>query len=225
MNELVKITEQKGIQLVDARELHKKLQTGRDFSNWIKGRIREYGFIENEDYFTENQWFAKFGESKVSENKRFTNAGGDRRSKDYFITTNMAKELAMVERNEQGRKIRRYFIEMEKIAMQTIIKMPKSLNVYGMEALPYVEWLLLHNYSVTSGQYHARIRKHPQHFYKASTGKWYINKAFAEQLLEIRSSCEKLKEVKGLPQVHQMTIFEVIAEVKAEQEKLNQPKQ
>ena len=216
MNELVKITEQKGIQLVDARERHKKLQTGRDFSNWIKGRIREYGFIENEDYFTENQWFAKFGESKVSENKRFTNAGGDRRSKDYFITTNMAKELAMVERNEQGRKIRRYFIEMEKIAMQTIIKMPKSLNVYGMEALPYVEWLLLHNYSVTSGQYHARIRKHPQHFYKASTGKWYINKAFAEQLLEIRSSCEKLKEVKGLPQVHQVTLFEVIAEVEGQ---------
>ena len=225
MKELINITEQKGVQLVDARELHRKLQTGRDFSNWIKGRIREYGFIENEDYFTENQWFAKFGESKVSENKRFTNAGGDRRSKDYFITTNMAKELAMVERNGQGRKMRRYFIEMEKIARQTIIKMPKSLNVYGMEALPYVEWLLLHNYSVTSGQYHARIRKHPQHFYKASTGKWYINKAFAEQLLEIRSSCEKLKEVKGLPQVHQMTIFEVIAEVKAEQEKLNQPKQ
>ena len=225
MKELINITEQKGVQLVDARELHRKLQTGRDCSNWIKGRIREYGFIENEDYFTENQWFAKFGESKVSENKRFTNAGGDRRSKDYFITTNMAKELAMVERNEQGRKIRRYFIEMEKIALQTIIKMPKSLNVYGMEALPYVEWLLLHNYSVTSGQYHARIRKHPQHFYKASTGKWYINKAFAEQLLEIRSSCEKLKEVKGLPQVHQVTLFEVIAEVEAEQRKLNQPKQ
>ena len=225
MNELVKITEQKGIQLVDARELHKKLQTGRDFSNWIKGRIRDYGFFEIVDYFTENQWFAKFGESKVSENKRFTNAGGDRRSKDYFITTNMAKELAMVERNEQGRKIRRYFIEMEKIAMQTIIKMPKSLNVYGMEALPYVEWLLLHNYSVTSGQYHARIRKHPQHFYKASTGKWYINKVFAEQLLTIRQGMQALKEVKGLPQVHQVTLFEVLAEVQAEQRKLNQPKQ
>ena len=189
MNELIKITEQKGIQLVDARELHRKLQTRRDFSNWIKGRIQEYGFIENEDYFTENQWFAKFGESKVSENKRFTKAGGDRRSKDYFITTNMAKELAMVERNEQGRKIRRYFIEMEKIAMQTIIKMPKSLNVYGSEALPYVEWL------------------------------WYINKAFAEQLLTIRQGMQALKEVKGLPQVHQVTLFEVLAEVKAEQEK------
>ncbi|MFC2497135.1 antA/AntB antirepressor family protein [Capnocytophaga granulosa] len=223
MNELVKITEQKGIQLVDARELHKKLQTGRDFSNWIKGRIQEYGFIRNEDYFIEDNQHNYTDNQILRQNGRKVEKG--RPTINYYLSLNMAKELAMVERNEQGRKIRRYFIEMEKIAMQTIIKMPKSLNVYGMEALPYVEWLLLHNYSVTSGQYHARIRKHPQHFYKASTGKWYINKAFAEQLLEIRSSCEKLKEVKGLPQVHQMTIFEVIAEVKAEQEKLNQPKQ
>ena len=223
MNELVKITEQEGIQLVDARELHRKLQTGRDFSNWIKGRIQEYGFIRNEDYFIEDNQHNYTENQILRQNGRKVEKG--RPTINYHLSLNMAKELAMVERNEQGRKIRRYFIEMEKIALQTIIKMPKSLNVYGMEALPYVEWLLLHNYSVTSGQYHARIRKHPQHFYKASTGKWYINKAFAEQLLEIRSSCEKLKEVKGLPQVHQMTIFEVIAEVKAEQEKLNQPKQ
>ena len=223
MNELVKITEQEGIQLVDARELHRKLQTGRDFSNWIKGRIQEYGFIRNEDYFIEDNQHNYTENQILRQNGRKVEKG--RPTINYHLSLNMAKELAMVERNEQGRKIRRYFIEMEKIALQTIIKMPKSLNVYGMEALPYVEWLLLHNYSVTSGQYHTRIRKHPQHFYKASTGKWYINKAFAEQLLEIRSSCEKLKEVKGLPQVHQMTIFEVIAEVKAEQEKLNQPKQ
>lgn len=210
MKELINITEQKGIQLVDARELHGKLQTGRKFTTWIQGRIMEYGFTLNEDYFIENQTFSQNGEVKT------TTHGGFRHRKDYFITTNMAKELAMVERNEQGRKIRRYFIEMEKIALQTIIKMPKSLNVYGMEALPYVEWLLLHNYSVTSGQYHAHIRKYPQHFYKSSAGKWYINKAFAEQLLEIRSCCQKLKEVKGLPQVHQVTLFEVLAEVEGQ---------
>lgn len=210
MNELVKITEQNGTQLVDARELHGKLQTGRKFTTWIQGRIMEYGFTLNEDYFIENQTFSQNGEVKT------TTHGGFRHRKDYFITTNMAKELAMVERNEQGRKIRRYFIEMEKIALQTIIKMPKSLNVYGMEALPYVEWLLLHNYSVTSGQYHARIRKHPQHFYKASTGKWYINKVFAEQLLTIRQGMQALKEVKGLPQVHQVTLFEVLAEVEGQ---------
>ena len=214
MNELIKITEQKGVQLVDARELHRKLKVQTSFNHWFSRRVSEYNFDENKDYFAENQLLAKNGK-KVHHRPRT----------EYFLTIDMAKEIAMVERTEVGKMIRNYFIEMEKIALQTIIKMPKSLNVYGMEALPYVEWLLLHNYSVTSGQYHARIRKHPQHFYKASTGKWYINKAFAEQLLEIRSSCEKLKEVKGLPQVHQVTLFEVLAEVEAEQEKLNQPKQ
>ena len=208
MNELIKITEQKGIQLVDARELHRKLKVQTKFTNWFPRRVEEYKFDEGKDYFAENQLLPKNGQ-KVYHRPRT----------EYFLTIDMAKEIAMVERTEVGKMIRNYFIEMEKIAMQTIIKMPKSLNVYGMEALPYVEWLLQHNYSVTSGQYHARIRKHPQHFYKASTGKWYINKAFAEQLLTIRQGMQALKEVKGLPQVHQMTIFEVIAEVKAEQEK------
>ena len=214
MNELIKITEQKGIQLVDARELHRKLKVQTKFTNWFPRRVEEYKFDEGKDYFTENQLLPKNGQ-KVFHRPRT----------EYFLTIDMAKEIAMVERTEVGKMIRNYFIEMEKIALQTIIKMPKSLNVYGMEALPYVEWLLLHNYSVTSGQYHARIRKHPQQFYKASTGKWYINKAFAEQLLTIRQGMQALKEVKGLPQVHQVTLFEVIAEVKAEQEKLNQPKQ
>jgi bacteriophage antirepressor len=207
MNELIKITEQKGIQLVDARELHRKLKVQTKFTNWFPRRVEEYKFDEGKDYFTENQLLPKNGQ-KVFHRPRT----------EYFLTIDMAKEIAMVERTEVGKMIRNYFIEMEKIALQTIIKMPKSLNVYGMEALPYVEWLLLHNYSVTSGQYHARIRKHPQHFYKASTGKWYINKAFAEQLLTIRQGMQALKEVKGLPQVHQMTIFEAIEEV--EQEKL-----
>ena len=148
---------------------------------------------------------------------------GAKRNDPYFELTKMQTFDLLTGYNTELRiKVNRRWAELEAL---TQIKMPKSLNVYGMEALPYVEWLLLHNYSVTSGQYHARIRKHSQHFYKASTGKWYINKAFAEQLLEIRSSCEKLKEVKGLPQVHQVTLFEVIAEVEAEQRKLNQPKQ
>ena len=146
---------------------------------------------------------------------------GAKRNDPYFELTKMQTFDLLTGYNTELRiKVNRRWAELEAL---TQIKMPKSLNVYGMEALPYVEWLLLNNYSVTSGQYHARIRKHPQHFYKSSTGKWYVNRAFAEQLLTIKQGMQALKEVKGLPQVHQVTLFEVIAEV--EQEKLNQPKQ
>ena len=149
---------------------------------------------------------------------------GAKRNDPYFELTKMQTFDLLTGYNTELRiKVNRRWAELEAL---TQIKMPKSLNVYGMEALPYVEWLLLHNYSVTSGQYHARIRKHPQHFYKASTGKWYINMAFAEQLLTIRQGMQALKEVKGLPQVHQVTLFEVLAEVSSEPPRANnQPKQ
>ena len=171
-----------------------------------------------------NKGYEKLYMPKIGQILKITDLGfGRQRNDPYFELTKMQTFDLLTGYNTELRiKVNRRWAELEAL---TQIKMPKSLNVYGMEALPYVEWLLLHNYSVTSGQYHARIRKHPQHFYKASTGKWYINKAFAEQLLTIRQGMQALKEVKGLPQVHQMTIFEVIAEIKEEQEKSNQPKQ
>ena len=204
MDKLITITEQRGIQLVDARELHRKLQTRRDFSNWIKGRIQEYGFIANEDFFVEDNQYKNTENQNLRQNGRKIEKG--RPTIDYHLTVNMAKELAMVERNEWGRKIRRYFIEMEKIAQQSIIKMPPSLNVYGKEALPYIEWLLLHQYSVTSGQYHHRIRKYPQHFHRTAEGKWYINREFAEALLQLRNGYQQLTKVQGLPQVVQLEL-------------------
>ena len=39
---------------------------------------------------------------------------GGRPPKEYLLTIDMGKELGMVERNEQGKKIRKYFIELEK---------------------------------------------------------------------------------------------------------------
>lgn len=36
--------------LCNARELHKFLGVGRDFNTWIKERIKEYGFVKNQDF-------------------------------------------------------------------------------------------------------------------------------------------------------------------------------
>lgn len=38
------------VQLVDARLLHTFLESAQDFSDWVKKRIKAYGFIENTDY-------------------------------------------------------------------------------------------------------------------------------------------------------------------------------
>lgn len=100
MRELIKITEQNGQKAVSARELHKFLESKRDFSNWIKDRIEKYGFIENQDF----EVFNNFGE----------NPNGGRPAIEYALTIDTAKELAMVEGNEKGKQARRYFIECEK---------------------------------------------------------------------------------------------------------------
>ena len=84
---------------VDARKLHASLQVKRDFSNWIKGRISRYSFLEHIDF----EVFAKTGE----------NLEGGRPAIEYNLSLSMAKELSMLENNEAGRIARRYFIECE----------------------------------------------------------------------------------------------------------------
>jgi phage anti-repressor protein len=104
MNDLIKITVNDGKQTVNARDLHTALEVGRDFSTWIKGRIEEYGFAEGEDY---EIIVPKTGDYSGPGNPNFI-------PKDYLLSVDMAKELAIVENNETGRKIRRYLIRIER---------------------------------------------------------------------------------------------------------------
>ncbi|EJP3662626.1 antA/AntB antirepressor family protein [Salmonella enterica] len=104
--------------LCDARKLHSFLEVGKMFANWIKDRLTEYEFVENQDYIL------------ICQNGQTKGRGGDRRSKDYHLTLDTAKELAMVERNAKGRQIRRYFIECEKQLRQQSqqpVPVPKPL--------------------------------------------------------------------------------------------------
>ncbi|MFM0306293.1 antA/AntB antirepressor family protein [Paraburkholderia sp. RL17-383-BIF-A] len=93
---------------VDARSLWAFLGVGRQFGTWITGRIAEYGFVESEDFLI----------SQIGEIKTVAGRGGDRKTKEYSLTLDMAKELSMVERTEQGRIARRYFIECERRLMK-----------------------------------------------------------------------------------------------------------
>ncbi|HBC3033079.1 TPA: antA/AntB antirepressor family protein [Escherichia coli O146] len=100
----------------NARDLHAFLEVGKDFSTWIRIRISEYEFTENQDFIL----LPKTGEQRKGR-------GGYNR-KDYHLTLDTAKELAMVERNEKGRQIRRYFIECEKKLRQSLLPAPMNIN-------------------------------------------------------------------------------------------------
>ena len=100
MNELINIkVVQKDFngekkRFVNARELYQWLCVGRDFSTWIKDRIKKYDFVEDLDYFIA---FPQFGDGlKPNKTGKVIDAKtGKILAKDYVISVDMAKELAI----------------------------------------------------------------------------------------------------------------------------------
>jgi phage anti-repressor protein len=118
-NSIIPIYDNNNERIVNARELHEFLQVGKDFTSWIKARIEKYGFIENEDYILTL--------TKTGERKNVI-------KHDYFLKMDTAKEISMVENNERGRYIRKYFIDIEKQFKQQNIKQPTN----SIEALKLI---------------------------------------------------------------------------------------
>lgn len=105
------------VSLVSAKKLHAFLGVGRDFTTWIKGRISQYGFTAGVDFtVVENLSAPVSGSAKYRQQI----------AHDYLITIDMGKELAMVERNEKGREVRRYFINCERQA-KAAANIPQTL--------------------------------------------------------------------------------------------------
>jgi phage anti-repressor protein len=105
------------IDTVDARELHGFLEVKSEFRNWIKNRIDDFGFVEGNDFATTVEKYR----------------GGER--KDYHLSIDMAKELAMVERTEKGKQARQYFIECERAARAGAATTPVALIEGALQAL------------------------------------------------------------------------------------------
>ena len=97
------------IQTVNGRDLHAFLEVGKDFSTWIKDRIAQYGFADGADYAVYQDLRSPKSGSTKSRTVTVT---------EYAISIDMAKELAMVERNDQGKRVRQYFIQCERRAKQ-----------------------------------------------------------------------------------------------------------
>ena len=79
---------------VNARDLHKSLEVGKDFSSWIKQQIDRLNLVENKNFLKLTQE----GEKKI----------------EYAVDIDTAKNISLVSFTDKGQEIREYFIEVEK---------------------------------------------------------------------------------------------------------------
>lgn len=96
--------------LVDARELHQFLEIRTKFSMWIDRTLINQ-FAENIDFFP------KLGKST-----------GGRQGKEYLLTLDTAKKLAMMAKTPRGEEARNYFLECEKAIIQ--LRQNKRLEAF-----------------------------------------------------------------------------------------------
>ena len=97
MNEIINVTLNDNHEpVVSGRQLHEALEVKTPYDKWFP-RMTEYGFTENEDFST-----------------FLSQSTGGRRATDHVIKLDMAKEIAMIQRTARGKKVRQYFIQVEK---------------------------------------------------------------------------------------------------------------
>lgn len=117
-NELVPVfTTSTGEKVVYGTELYEILGSKQEYSNWIKNRLKECDGTENEDFTI-----------------ILSKSTGGRPKTEYIIKLDTAKEMAMLERNEKGKQVRRYFIQVE--------KKYKDASLVTQELSPQLQFLI-----------------------------------------------------------------------------------
>ncbi len=100
MKDLIKIEINENQEpVVNGRELYQVLEIKTPYTQWFD-RMKEYGFTENVDFISLSQNCEK--------------PQGGRPETNHAIKLDMAKEISMIQRNEKGKEVRQYFIQVEK---------------------------------------------------------------------------------------------------------------
>ena len=120
MNDLIRIDYGHENPTVSGRELHAALEVNTDYPHWFS-RMCEYGFEEGKSY-------------RAILTDRSDGLPG-KPSTDHVLSIPMAKELCMLQRNEQGKKFRQYFISVEEAWNSPDKIMERALQIAHRRAL------------------------------------------------------------------------------------------
>lgn len=104
-NEIVPVYQtDTGEKVVYGSELHEVLGSPSTYREWAKRRLLDIDAVEKDDF----------------EGVEISTPSGQKK-KDHIIKLDSAKEMAMLERNEIGKKVRKHFIEIENRYKKQII--------------------------------------------------------------------------------------------------------
>ena len=118
MNQLIKVTVKGDQQLVSARELHNKLEVKTRFSLWTKQNFKHFREgLDFEGVVTTTPFNPNYPDGKQQE------------IKDYALTIEMAKHLAMMSGTEKGYEVRDYFIKVEQAWNSPEMVMKRALEI------------------------------------------------------------------------------------------------
>ena len=118
MNELIPVNYDKEIPTASGRLLHEFLEVGTEYMKWFE-RMCEYGFTTGKDF-----------------SSNLTESTGGRPATDHDVTIPMAKEIAMIQRNEKGKQARQYFLRIEEAWNTPEMVMSRALGsseIIGIE--------------------------------------------------------------------------------------------
>lgn len=99
---------------ISGRELHQALEVKTEYKKWFN-RMSDYGFEENIDF------------TRVTQ--KCLTQGGYQNMTDHALTLDTAKEIAMIQRSEPGKRARQYFIQVEKAWNSPEMIMKRALKM------------------------------------------------------------------------------------------------
>ena len=114
---------------VDARELHAFLGSKQEFANWVKNKVI------NNPFFESGTDFVHLDKSVMAQPRTSQPLSANR--KDYALTQDTAKKVAMAEQTVRGNEARDYFLKCERDAKASATQqnlLPEEVGVRALKA-------------------------------------------------------------------------------------------
>ncbi|WP_429497082.1 antA/AntB antirepressor family protein [Robbsia andropogonis] len=121
MDEIVKATRRRigdfDVLSVNARGIHAYLNIARDYNQWMREQIERARLVQDRDYL-----FYEDVETPT----------GGRPRKEYVVTIEAGKHIAMMSGSDKGFEVRDYFIECERRALKNATQVSAPVSVEEM---------------------------------------------------------------------------------------------